>query len=40
MPEINLPNGWSPRAYQLELWEYLRKGGKRAVALWHRRMFR
>jgi phage terminase large subunit len=29
--------GWSPRAYQANLWDYLQKGGKRAVAIWHRR---
>lgn len=28
---------WKPRDYQLPLYEYLRNGGKRAVAVWHRR---
>lgn len=35
---IQLPaNGWRPRAYQKPLWNYLEGGGKRAVAIWHRR---
>lgn len=29
--------GWSPRPYQHNLWDYLKNGGKRAVAVWHRR---
>lgn len=37
MPKIQLPNGWRPRDYQLPIWRYLEKGGKRAVAIWHRR---
>ncbi len=38
MPVIRLPaNGWRPRDYQLPLWKYLEGGGKRAVAIWHRR---
>ena len=37
MPRIALPNGWQPRAYQLPLWNFLEKGGRRAVAVWHRR---
>ena len=28
---------WSPRSYQAPLWDYLTAGGKRAVAIWHRR---
>lgn len=28
---------WRPRDYQKGLWQYLQKGGKRAVAIWHRR---
>jgi hypothetical protein len=28
---------WNPRDYQRPLWEYLRNGGKRACAIWHRR---
>lgn len=34
---IDLPNDWAPRPYQLDLWRYLEGGGKRAVAVWHRR---
>lgn len=34
---IVLPYQWRPRAYQMPLWEYLRQGGKRAVACAHRR---
>jgi phage terminase large subunit len=32
-----LPGGWHPRDFQKPLWGYLRGGGKRAVAIWHRR---
>ena len=28
---------WQPRSYQKPLYRYLRAGGKRAVAVWHRR---
>jgi hypothetical protein len=36
--DIQLPhNGWTPRPHQMALWSYLRNGGKRAVAVWHRR---
>ncbi|MCG8694705.1 MAG: hypothetical protein MI806_26150 [Minwuiales bacterium] len=35
--EVVLPNQWWPRDYQLPLWRYLSGGGKRAVAVWHRR---
>lgn len=34
---VQLPLDWSPRYYQVPLWSYLEKGGKRAVAVWHRR---
>lgn len=34
---IDLPNKWAPRSYQVPLWNYLQEGGKRAVAVWHRR---
>lgn len=34
---IRLPNNWEPRPYQRKLWSYLENGGKRAIALWHRR---
>jgi hypothetical protein len=37
MPEIVLPNNWTPRPYQRPLWDYLERGGKRALGLWHRR---
>lgn len=35
--EVTLPNNWKPRPYQMKLWSYLEKGGKRAVAVCHRR---
>lgn len=35
---VELPaNGWRPRPYQKPLWDYLKKGGRHAVAVWHRR---
>lgn len=35
---ITIPGAlWRPRPYQQRLWSYLEKGGKRAVAVWHRR---
>jgi phage terminase large subunit len=34
---VQLPNAWQPRWYQRELWDYLENGGKRAVAVCHRR---
>jgi len=37
LPQITLPNNWVPRPYQRPLWDYLEKGGKRAIAIWHRR---
>lgn len=38
MPTIQLPaDGWRPRPYQRDVWNYLERGGKRAVAVWHRR---
>ncbi len=37
MTDIVLPYRWSPRPYQRPLWEYLQRGGTRAVACWHRR---
>lgn len=37
MSNIELPNGWEPREYQLPLWQDLERGRKRAIALWHRR---
>ena len=35
--KFRIPNQWRPRDYQLPLWRYLQNGGKRAVAVWHRR---
>ena len=35
--EHDLNTLWAPRDYQKPLYRYLRKGGKRAVAVWHRR---
>lgn len=38
MGRIRIPaNNWQPRQYQLPFWRYLEGGGKRAVAVWHRR---
>lgn len=38
MPRIQLPNGgWRPRPYQQAMWDYLERGGKRAIGAWHRR---
>jgi phage terminase large subunit len=37
MTTVRLPNSWKPRAYQLPLWSYLERGGKRVDACWHRR---
>ncbi len=37
MSRLPLPHNWKPRPYQEKLWEYLSSGGKRAVAVWHRR---
>jgi len=39
MPDsgIIIPHNWRPRPYQRRLWDYLANGGKRAVAVWHRR---
>jgi len=35
---IRLPVvGWQPRPHQEKLWGYLEGGGKRAIAVWHRR---
>lgn len=35
--KITLPYEWSPRPYQMALWEYLKAGGTRAVVCAHRR---
>lgn len=37
MAVVRVPVDWSPRHYQLPLWNYLENGGRRAVAVWHRR---
>jgi hypothetical protein len=40
MPDFSavLPAGdWAPRSYQRNLWRYLERGGRRALAIWHRR---
>lgn len=37
MARIRLPNGWSPRPYQLPAWTYLENGGKHCELIWHRR---
>ena len=35
---VNIPRlGWSARDHQMPLWNYLHNGGKRAIAVWHRR---
>lgn len=36
-PQLILPHEWVPRFYQRPLWEYLKNGGLRAVAIDHRR---
>jgi phage terminase large subunit len=35
--ELRLDRQWKPRPHQKALWAYLQGGGKRAVAIWHRR---
>jgi len=36
--DVELPhNGWLPRHHQRNLWGYLENGGRRAIAIWHRR---
>ena len=37
MADVYLPYKWKPRAYQLPMWEFLERNGKRGVAVWHRR---
>lgn len=37
MATIKIPNNWSPRPYQMPLWSYLERGGKRAISIAHRR---
>src|SRR3954468_23201334 len=35
--QIQLPNGWRPRGYQLKAWSYLERGGKDCELVCHRR---
>jgi len=38
MISVRLPNNeWTPRPHQMPLWSHLRAGGKRSMAVWHRR---
>jgi len=37
MANLQLPNNWRPRSYQEPLFYHLIDGGKRALAVWHRR---
>src|SRR3546814_9710334 len=37
MASIELPHQWAPRSYQRPLWNYLERGGTRAVEIAHRR---
>lgn len=32
-----MPHDWNPYDHQVDLWNYLDKGGRRAVVVWHRR---
>ena len=34
---VEMPHDWEPLKHQRALWRYLEGGGKRAVAVWHRR---
>jgi hypothetical protein len=34
---LSFPVNWRPYPYQVPLWNYLEGGGKRAIAVWHRR---
>ncbi len=34
---LKFPVDWSPYPFQLPLWRYLYSGGKKAIAIWHRR---
>ena len=34
---MRLPFEWEPRRYQLPAWQFFEDGGKRGVAVWHRR---
>jgi hypothetical protein len=37
LPTLRLPNGWTPRPYQLPLWSALESGKRRAIEIAHRR---
>jgi len=37
MPRVKIPFNYTPREYQIPLWEALDSGIKRAVVVWHRR---
>ena len=37
MPTIRLPDGWSPRPYQLPAWRAWERGIRRSLLVWHRR---
>lgn len=37
MPEIDLPNGWTPRPYQMAAWCAWEAGIRRLLLIWHRR---
>ncbi|MCW5730433.1 MAG: hypothetical protein KIT20_06735 [Alphaproteobacteria bacterium] len=37
MTIIRLPSDWAPRPYQMPLWRHFERGGRNAVAVWHRR---
>jgi hypothetical protein len=37
MSIVQIPNNWAPRPHQKRLWDFLEKGGKRAIAICHRR---
>lgn len=37
MDELELPNGWDPRPYQMPGWLKFESGQKRGVLIWHRR---
>jgi len=37
MPEISIPNNWSPRPHQIDFFRAMDNGIKRACLVWHRR---
>jgi phage terminase large subunit len=37
MPEISIPNNWSPRPHQIDFFRAMDNGSKRACLVWHRR---